>query len=169
MLHYYISKNGELVKQKNSWYIWPTADFPLVYADFDQKQLVNANPGKEVPLSLCLPSSQDSPQNCIAKSHANCYFIKHNSSPWICYRFFLMKWYIVKHTHTKRRIVLHNKYRCEQVLFVYVSTLIPPCLTDQRNFITVLIVTREPEQTTLLFWSAACGVTPHGLYTADRR
>ena len=24
---------------------------------------------------------------------------------------------------------------CEQVLFVYVSTLIPPCLTDQRNFI----------------------------------
>ena len=40
---------------------------------------------------------------------------------------------------------------CEQVLFVYVSTLIPPRLTDQRNFITVLIVTREPEQTTLLF------------------
>ena len=40
---------------------------------------------------------------------------------------------------------------CEQVLFVYVSTSIPPCLTDQRNFITVLIVTREPEQTTLLF------------------
>ena len=40
---------------------------------------------------------------------------------------------------------------CEQVLFVYVSTLIPPCLTDQRNFITVLIVTREPEQTTFLF------------------
>ena len=30
------------------------------------------------------------------------------------------------------------------------STLIPPCLTDQRNFITVLIVTGEPEQTTLL-------------------
>ena len=58
---------------------------------------------------------------------------------------------------------------CEQVLFVYVYTLIPPCLTDQRNFITVLIVTREPEQTTLLFWSAACGVTLHGLYTADRR
>ena len=25
--------------------------------------------------------------------------------------------------------------KCEQVLFVYVSTLIPPCLTDQRNFI----------------------------------
>ena len=42
-------------------------------------------------------------------------------------------------------------YLCEQVLFVYVFTIIPPCLTDQRNFITVLIVTREPEQTTLLF------------------
>ena len=24
---------------------------------------------------------------------------------------------------------------CEQVIFVYVSTLIPPCLTDQCNFI----------------------------------
>ena len=58
---------------------------------------------------------------------------------------------------------------CEQVLFVYVSTIKPPRLTDQCNFITVLIVTREPEQTTLLFWSAACGVTPHGLHTADRR
>ena len=40
---------------------------------------------------------------------------------------------------------------CEQVLFVYVSTVIPPRLTDPRNFITVLLVTREPEQTTLLF------------------
>ena len=48
-------------------------------------------------------------------------------------------------------------------------TIIPPRLTDQRSFITVLIVTREPEQTTLLFWSAACGVTPQGLHTADRR
>ena len=27
---------------------------------------------------------------------------------------------------------------CEQVLFVYVSTLIPPCLTDQRNFICTI-------------------------------
>ena len=58
---------------------------------------------------------------------------------------------------------------CEQVLFVYVSTLIPPHLTDQCNFITVLIVTREPEQTMLLFWSAACDVMPLGLHTADRR
>ena len=40
---------------------------------------------------------------------------------------------------------------CEQVLFVYVSTLIPPRLMDQRNFITVLIVTQELEQTTFLF------------------
>ena len=42
----------------------------------------------------------------------------------------------------------YYSYKCEQVLFVYVSTLIPPCLTDQRNFFTVLLlVTREPEQT----------------------
>ena len=32
-----------------------------------------------------------------------------------------------------------------------------------------LVTSREPEQTTLLFWSATCGVTPHGLHTADRR
>ena len=48
-------------------------------------------------------------------------------------------------------------------------TTIPPRLSDPCNFITVLLVTREPEQTTLLFWSAACCVTPHGLHTADRR
>ena len=42
-------------------------------------------------------------------------------------------------------------YICEQVLFVYVLQIIPPRITDQRNFITVLIITREPEQTTLLF------------------
>ena len=46
-------------------------------------------------------------------------------------------------------------YNCEQVLFVYVFTIIPPRLTDPCNFNTVLLVTREPEQTTLLFWSAA--------------
>ena len=38
-------------------------------------------------------------------------------------------------------------YTCEQVLFVYVFTIILSRLTDPRNFITV----REPEQTTLLF------------------
>ena len=42
-------------------------------------------------------------------------------------------------------------YICEQVLFVYVYTIIPPRLSDPCNFITVLLVTREPEQTTLLF------------------
>ena len=42
-------------------------------------------------------------------------------------------------------------YRCEQVLFVYVYTIIQPRLSDPCNFITVLLVTREPEQTTLLF------------------
>ena len=48
-------------------------------------------------------------------------------------------------------LAVENIYICEQVLFVHVSTLIPPCLTDQRNFFVVLLVTREPEQTTLLF------------------
>ena len=60
-------------------------------------------------------------------------------------------------------------FRCEQMLFVYVLTAIPPRLSDSCNFITVLLVTREPELTTLLFWSAACSVTPHVLHTADRR
>ena len=32
---------------------------------------------------------------------------------------------------------------CEQVLFVYVFTLILPRLSDPCNFITVLIVTRD--------------------------
>ena len=50
-------------------------------------------------------------------------------------------------------------FQCEQVLFVYVFTIIPPRLTDPRNFITILLVTQEPEQMTLLFWSAACGVS----------
>ena len=58
--------------------------------------------------------------------------------------------------------------KCEQVIFVYVLTAIPPWLTDSCNFITVLLVTQELEQTTLLFWSAACSITPHGLHTADR-
>ena len=34
---------------------------------------------------------------------------------------------------------------------LYVFTIIPPRLSDPCNFITVLLVTREPEQTTLLF------------------
>ena len=40
---------------------------------------------------------------------------------------------------------------------------------DKGFISTVLLVTQEPEQTTLLFWSTACSVTPHGLHTADRR
>ena len=52
---------------------------------------------------------------------------------------------------------------------LYVLTVTPPLLLDPCNFITVLLVTREPEQTTLLFRSAACSVTPPGLPTADRR
>ena len=33
---------------------------------------------------------------------------------------------------------LHQS-KCEQVLFVYVFTIIPPRLSDPRNFITVLL------------------------------
>ena len=60
-----------------------------------------------------------------------------------------MYMYVNKHVELGQRgIVL---YKCEQVLFVYVYTIIPPRLSDPCNFITVLLVTREPEQTTLLF------------------
>ena len=76
----------------------------------------------------------------------------------ICHWYHFCQWGLICHWFS---------FLCEQVLFVYVFTLIPPHLTDQRNFITVRIVTREPEQTTLLFWSAACGVTPQP--TGDSR
>ena len=48
-------------------------------------------------------------------------------------------------------MINHFYYYCEQVLFVYVLTAVPPRLSDSCNFITVLLVTREPEQTTLKF------------------
>ena len=51
----------------------------------------------------------------------------------------------------KQNLFWEDYLMCEQVLFVYVFTIIPPRLTDPCNFITVLLVTREPEQTTLLF------------------
>ena len=57
---------------------------------------------------------------------------------------------------------------CEQVLFVRFYNN-PAPLNGSMQFHYCTLVTREPEQTTLLFWSAACGVTPHGLHTADRR
>ena len=63
------------------------------------------------------------------------------------------------------RLVL---YKCEQVLFVRFYNN-PAPLNGSMQFHYCTLVTREPEQTTLLFWSAACGVTPHGLHTADRR
>ena len=76
------------------------------------------------------------------------------------------------HARNKKRnvcISFLTLHICEQVLFVYVFTIIPPRLTDQRNFISLLIVTQELEQTMLLFLSTACCVMPHGLHTADRR
>ena len=57
----------------------------------------------------------------------------------------------------------------EQVLFVYILTAILPWLSDPCSFVTVLLVTRELEQTPLLFWSTACSVMPHGLHKANRR
>ena len=73
---------------------------------------------------------------------------------------------------TQKMITLKKKeaiyYICEQVLFVYILTAIPPWLSDSCNFITVPLVTQELEQMMLLFWSVACSVTPHGLHTADR-
>ena len=45
----------------------------------------------------------------------------------------------------------------------------PAPLNGSMQFHYCTLVTREPEQMTLLFWSAACGVTPHGLHTADRQ
>ena len=45
----------------------------------------------------------------------------------------------------------------------------PAPLNGSTQFHYCTLVTREPEQTMLLFWSAACGVTPHGLHTADWR
>ena len=51
----------------------------------------------------------------------------------------------------------------EQALFVHVFTVIPPQLSDPCNFITVPLVTREAEQTTLLFWSV-----PSWTYTIYR-
>jgi len=61
----------------------------------------------------------------------------------------------VKVNNEPVELVSNFKYlgtlRCEQVLFVYVFTIIPPRLTDPCNFNTVLIVSRKPEQTTLLF------------------
>ena len=60
------------------------------------------------------------------------------------------------------------------LMFLWASALCtfynnPAPLNGSMQFHYCTLVTREPEQTTLLFWSAACGVTPHGLHTADRR
>ena len=62
----------------------------------------------------------------------------------------------------------NTMFGVEQVLFVRFYNN-PAPLNGSMQFHYCTLVTREPEQTTLLFWSAACGVTPHGLHTADRR
>ena len=61
----------------------------------------------------------------------------------------LEKYFYVKKIFYKNRTPHINIY--EQLLFVDVFTIIPPRLTDPRNFITVLLVTREPEQTRFCF------------------
>ena len=71
-----------------------------------------------------------------------------------------------RQTNIKNKIGCDN-YICEQVLFVrFYSNPAPVNRSTQFHYCTV---TREPEQTTLLFWSAACSVTPRGLHTAERR
>ena len=45
----------------------------------------------------------------------------------------------------------------------------PAPLNGSMQFHYCTLVTQEQEQMMLLFWSAACGVTPHGLHTADRQ
>ena len=53
-------------------------------------------------------------------------------------------------------VLLHDScVLCVSKCSLYVFTIIPPRLLDPGNFITVLLVTQEPEQTTLLFWSDA--------------
>ena len=57
-------------------------------------------------------------------------------------------------THKQRRdkdIQTEKRQRHVSKCSLYVFTITPPRLTDPCNFITVLLVTREPEQTTLLF------------------
>ena len=46
-------------------------------------------------------------------------------------------------------IIIINKYVSKCSLPVF--TIIPPRLSDPCNFVIVQLVTREPEQTTLLF------------------
>ena len=71
------------------------------------------------------------------------------------------------HICEMRGIALYKIY----VLLLVV--VIPPRLSDPGSFIPVPLVTRQPEQTTLLFGSAACsvGLTSYGFTqpTGDSR
>ena len=83
--------------------------------------------------------------------------------PWTALReqahsYWDWEWELETSSHTKGAYITWA-YRTTQVWASALCirfTIIPPCLTDPRSFITVLIVTREREQTTLLFWSTAC-------------
>ena len=68
--------------------------------------------------------------------------------------------YIVRHVHTHTHTHIYI-YMWASALCIR-FTIIPPRLTDQCNFITILLVTREPEQTTLLFWSHMAFTQPTG-------
>ena len=103
----------------------------------------------------------------------NWYFVRETHkdtavSVWACQTARCDKWW-----DAECRGVLMCDVEC-YVKHVWASALCtfynnPAPLNGSMQFHYCTLVTREPEQTTLLFWSAACGVTPHGLHTADRR
>ena len=60
---------------------------------------------------------------------------------------------VIEIAHASHQPIVNTKQLIRDVskCSLYVFTIIPPRLSDPRNFITVLLVTWEPEQTTLLF------------------
>ena len=73
---------------------------------------------------------------CLCGLHDLSSIIQDNNS-----KFYTVTWWVLIKGElwscsVNLNITVHNTNLsfCEQVLFVYVSTLIPPCLTDQRNF-----------------------------------
>ena len=76
---------------------------------------------------------------------------------------------MVTELHIKQeQVSFFNVSKCS--LYMFYNNPAPLNGSTQFHYCTdTVIVTQEPEQTTLLFWSAACGVTPHGLHAADQR